>query len=236
MAGLNKYSGFVSNEYVIVSIARAVVVSVTLWVALLLINTPLPTVALLQVLPILMLVSDYFLAPMAFKRVVIDENGIRLGKETISYSQIKSLSIDIAYIRRYWGFKFIENVTGTEQHIDIYCEEMICINCSFMGLDSSNSKIYIPKNKKTVELMRLYYPPFEGCLAEYTPHHFQKSSKEIWSDILRWSVIAIAFLSVLVILPIGLENKIAWGVIVFVFLLSLYIHENSHYLFANLSR
>ena len=27
-----------------------------------------------------MLISDYFLAPMAFKRVVIDENGIRLGK------------------------------------------------------------------------------------------------------------------------------------------------------------
>ena len=114
MVQLKRYSGFVSNEYVIVSIARAVVVSVTLWVALLLINTPLPTVALLQVLPILMLISDYFLAPMAFKRVVIDENGIRLGKETISYSQIKSLSIDIAYIRRHWGFKFIV------KHCDVF--------------------------------------------------------------------------------------------------------------------
>ncbi len=232
MVQLNNYEGFVSNEYALVSIFRTLIVVVVCLVSLLFINASVALIVFFLLFNLLIFVDNYFLAPMAFKRVRIDQTGICIGRRTIGYSQIKTVSIDIAYIRRYWGFSFIEEHTGIEQHTDIYCEEMICINGNFLGFASSNCCFYIPKNKRTVELMLRYCPLFEQCFAKYTPYSFNKSRKDVLSDCFRWCFPTIALLLILCILPIGTENKIAWGIIVFSFLLSFFIHENSHYIFA----
>ena len=123
---------------------------------------------------IIIQISQYLRAPAAYRRFAINATGIRCGNIFIKHEDVDYIKICRGYVNERFGFQFFENITGVSQHNEVYVEELICINCSFIGYNRKASKrcIYIPKNKKTDMIMKAYCVEYVKAL-EMQSHKLQ---------------------------------------------------------------
>lgn len=126
------------------------------------------------VLPLLMIsfliaanfISTYIFAPLAYKRFMIDSQGIYFGKTFIEYGNISSVKLARGYIDERFNFKFVEDFLSIKQHRTIYVEDVICINCEFAGFETKKPCVYIPKTKNTDALLRQYCNQYVALFEE----------------------------------------------------------------------
>ena len=161
-----KYRGFLSNRHVMLDgiFFLAIIgfgnLSAFFIAHDIILNLIVTSFVFVTVPPIL-----YFSAPMAYKRVYIDEAGIKCGREFISFSDIRSVNIVSGYIRHWYGFPFLERTLGITQSYDVYAGEIVCINCTDFDPDDRKSKnIYVGKNKKSLAVLKKYCEQFRDVL------------------------------------------------------------------------
>ena len=153
-----KASGFLSGIYVKLHLITLVLFA-SLWFSVIVIDSKditsvIPFLVFLAFLCLLFYIRFYVPSPYAYKRFVINSSGIKVDDMEMKFENIKTITIERGYIFEWFGFKFIEKVTGIIQHEEIYLEEMICINGGFEGF--KKKKIYVPMTKETDKAMRTY--------------------------------------------------------------------------------
>ena len=153
-----KSRGFVSNIYVYTSIV--VSASMALFASSFLFffsfDMLLSTLVFLFVF-LFMFFGQAMWAPFSCKRFCVSAEGIKCGKLLIKYSDVEKISIAPGHIKERFGFRFVENMFGINQHSPVYVEDIICINCDFVDFKKPMKEcIYIPKNALTHRLLMRY--------------------------------------------------------------------------------
>lgn len=167
-----KYNSFANNLYVNLSLVISVTEAILLFV-IMIFMTDFQDLAIKIffscVVGIMIFLSFYINAPMAFFRIQLTDTGIGFGKQNIAYKDIQTISIAKARVSTWFGFRFLEDCLGVPQHFDSYYGEVICVNCNFSDFKAKKgqSKIYLPKNKRTVALMKQYCTKFNQALESY---------------------------------------------------------------------
>lgn len=156
-----KHKGFISNIYVFYNLITAVFFT-SLFAVLIWSNREgFPYLLFLCMLPFIFFavqVIYYIRAPIAYGKYEINAEGVRCREKFIKYEEISRITICESYVAEWFGFRFVETFLGVSQHEKVSIEDMICLNCEFMGYKSKKAKscIYIPKNKKTDALLKKY--------------------------------------------------------------------------------
>jgi len=195
-----KAQGFVSNIYVFVNFITAVIGGIFFILLIFLGDNNfyyIPATLFLVYHAMFSFLTDYRHAPVAYRRFTVNSEGVRCGKLFVKFENIERIVFRRGYIEEYYGFKFWEDFSGMEQHIEIYVEDMICINCDFEGFKTKKSEecIYVPRNKKTDMLMRKYcdkYATLVNSLADKYENTTQKCKGKISSRV--FGVIVLFFM------------------------------------------
>lgn len=165
-----KYKGFVSNIYVWFKTVQFLLF-VAFFSGLIWMVDPFQ-IALLAfpILCVVFMLIHYMRTPIPYKIVSLDADGVKCGKEKIRYEDITQIHISDAYISERFGSVLLENALGISQHIEMYVENMICINCEFQGLKGkrANQCIYIPKNAKTDSILRRFSSTYTAIADKMT--------------------------------------------------------------------
>lgn len=152
----NKYSGFVSNVYVLINTVASLLWALFLSVMVMAIHSWRMALVFFPIACVLYILAHYFPAPIPYKAVDLTDTGIRCGKRFVKYSEITTVNIVNGNLSERYGFPFIENSLGVNQHNEICLEDMICINGEPKGLNGRAAKnsVYVPLNRKTDAILR----------------------------------------------------------------------------------
>lgn len=162
-----RYKGFVSNVYVLISLIQSVIFAAPLSLLLQCVSEDFSALLFLGTffaIFVCLAAEPLRYASVAFQRVTLTAEGVRCGKSFIPYENIEKISVKAAYIDEWFGFRYIESAIGASQHNEIYTENMICINCDFLGFGRTAKQcIYIPQNRKTEELLMSFCEAYRAC-------------------------------------------------------------------------
>lgn len=164
-----KVKGFVSNIYAFLNLFTTGVWGIFVIFITLPTNEDVSCVPMIFVLCVGITVyffSNYLCAPIAYARFFMNSSGIGCGKEFVRYENIERIVICRGYVEKGFGFRFLENVLGIQQHTEIYVEDMICINCDSVNfrMRLAKGRMYIPINKKTDSIMRMYCKDYTSII------------------------------------------------------------------------
>ncbi len=164
-----KVKGFVSNIYVYLNMflsAFGAFLFATL--AYFIEHQIILSIVLFSVFFIFDFFSPCLYAKYAYVRFCIDEKGIKCGKKYITYDSIKDVNLVEGSIEEKIGPFKVDNYTGRIRGIEIFLEDMICINCDFSGFKGANQgeKFYIPRNKKTDMILKKYCKRYANYISE----------------------------------------------------------------------
>ena len=204
---LMKAKGFVSCVYVFYNLVTAVVFGAFIFACLFSKETCVPAILFALVGFAFYFIGNCLRAPIACKRFFINSEGIGYGKAFIKHEDIERVVICRGYVEKWFGFRFVENLSGIEQHDEIYAGDMICINCDFRGFRGKKNKnaVYIPRNKNTDSIMRKYCTAYASQFPEIkdeTQEKIEKNSRKTLWRIVRVSLIYLV-LSIIIILLAG---------------------------------
>ncbi len=112
-------------------------------------------------------ILQWLLLMNAFKRVIMDEKGIRCGKFFIEWRQVKSVRVFMAYARNSRSFEKVDEVIYGKQS-EYPIGTMIAINAdSVENILNFGQGIYVSRTAKVDRILRKYCQLYR----EYTEEH-----------------------------------------------------------------
>ena len=119
---------FVSSKYVANSLVDTILVSLLLFLPFLLNGKPGTFFVLSIICVSFYFTCAYIEAPLCFSKCRFDNFGITVGRQTIKWDEIHSITPKIGYIRRRHFFEWADNAFGAKKYVDILCGKVLCIN------------------------------------------------------------------------------------------------------------
>ena len=230
-----KAKGFVSSVYVVYNLFTAVIFGFLIFVCVFSKEAVLPAVLLAFGGFAFYFLPNRLRAPIAYKRFTLKSEGILYGKNFIKYEDIERVVVCRGYVEKWFGFRFVEKLSGIEQHAEICAGDMICINCDFRGFRGRKNKnaVYIPRNKNTDSVMRKYCTAYASQIPETkdeTREKTEKNSRKTLWRLVAASLVCLILSGVIVLLA----GNGAFGIcraafiILFLFLWSFLVAFEDH--------
>ena len=169
MKNKNTYSGFVSNVYVFLNTVISLLFAALASVAVMAFASFGVALLVFPIVAAIIMLARYLYSPIPYKAVDLTSDGVRCGKKFVRYADIKSAYITSGRVDEKFGFSFLEDALGIPQHLEIYTEDIICINSEPKGLSGRDAKecIYLPKNKKTDAILRAKSQVYRAVAKRY---------------------------------------------------------------------
>ena len=171
-----KVKGFVSNIYVFLTLIYPVLgfLIVANTVSLILIEEGFSVMLIPLVIFLLgffiggFFIGLYRIAPVAYKRFSLSEEGVSFGGRSLKWSEIESINIKCGFVKIWYGHSLFKKSFWMGSYDEIPVEDIICINCDFSTFRGKAAKncIYIPRNAKTEQVMQEYCPNYAAVADE----------------------------------------------------------------------
>ena len=164
-----KYIKFVCESYVFNTVVDSLLIAV--WVFLFVfLPTPTKPILFLPVVPVvsaIYILVQYVHAPLAFRLVKIDNEGISVGKRHLSWFDIEEITIAEGDIKIYHGWEKLDDLFGSKSFMYFITPDVWCFNCSFVDF-KTDSGLYFTINRHNYDLLQKHcgaicnvLPPFE---------------------------------------------------------------------------